>query len=95
MSRALALPRLSEGFALLRFEDVTPKFLQHWQWVNEQVAKHRSQIISALSLEAYQAYQTSSSTLLAAAEAGSVGYLLGIAEKASPRPPDHARAPPR
>jgi phosphoethanolamine N-methyltransferase len=93
---ALALPLrfeayrgaiLSEGFALIRFEDVTPKFRQHWQWVNAQVAEHRSQIVRVLSQDAYEAYQQSSSALLAAAEAGSVGYLLGIAEKVSKRPP--------
>ena len=73
----------SEGFALIRFEDVTPKFLQHWQWVNAQVVEHRNQIIKALSLDAYQEYRKSSTALLAAAEAGSVGYVLGIAEKVS------------
>jgi cyclopropane fatty-acyl-phospholipid synthase-like methyltransferase len=78
---------LSAGFALVRFEDLTPKFLQHWQWVNAQVVEHRNQIIDALSLDAYQEYQKSSTALLAAAEAGSVGYLLGIAEKVLPSPP--------
>lgn len=74
----------SEGFAFVRFEDVTSKFLQHWQWVNAQVVEHRNQIVNALSQDAYQEYRKSSTALLAAAEAGSVGYLLGIAEKVSP-----------
>ena len=77
----------SEGFALVQFEDVTPKFLQHWQRVNAQVVEHRNQIVNALSLDAYQEYRKSSTALLAAAEAGSVGYLLGIAEKVSPSTP--------
>jgi len=78
---------LSEGFALVRFEDITPKFLQHWQWVNAQVVEHRNQLVNTLSLDAYQEYRKSSTALLAAAEAGSVGYLLGIAEKVSPSTP--------
>jgi len=78
---------LSEGFAFVRFEGITPKFLQHWQWVNAQVVEHRNQIVNALSLDAYEEYRKSSTALLAAAEAGSVGYLLGIAEKGSPLTP--------
>jgi cyclopropane fatty-acyl-phospholipid synthase-like methyltransferase len=78
---------LSERFALVRFEDVTPTFLQHWRWVNAQVVEHRNQIVNALSLDAYKEYRESSTALLAAAEAGSVGYLLGIAEKVSPSTP--------
>ena len=90
---ALALPLrfnayretiVSEGLALVRFEDMTSTFLQHWQWVNEQVVKHQNRIVNALSLEAYNEYRKSSTALLAAAEAGSVGYLLGIAEKVTP-----------
>src|SRR6185503_4089607 len=55
---------LSEGFALVRFEDVTPTFLQHWQWVNTQVVEHRTQIVNALSLDAYEGYRKSSTALL-------------------------------
>lgn len=67
---------------VLRYENITERFLGHWRDINKRVLTQREEIVSATDQEAYESYLYSTTVILNAVERGGVGYVIGILEAA-------------